>query len=206
MRARIDFHDQPVDVLVTHLEAFVLSQREVQAAEILQDYVRPGISTVLLGDMNTVPSDMTTTRRFFAADRTYDILTSGRLLDARVSVATSKGAPNLSAWSTYPAEKPQWPLDGIFATSDLQPQDVQVVGGDESDHRGLLVSYGWLDVEGTAEYERWHDTLRRRQLNRIMSRDLRSSTPGIDSRIDWLSSATGFGKMVAETNKKIMTL
>ncbi len=196
VRARIDFHGQPVDVLVTHLEALVLSQREVQAVEILLGYVRPGISTVLLGDMNSVPSDMTTTRRFFAADRTHDILTSGRLLDARVSVAARKSASNLSAWSTYPANKPRWPLDGIFATSDLQPQDVQVIGSDESDHRGLLVSYRWLDVEGTAQYERWHDAMRRRQFDRILSKDLRSLTPDIDSRIDWLSSTTGLGRII----------
>ena len=206
MRVRIDFHDRPVDVLVTHLEALVLSQREVQAIEILHDYVRPGISTVLLGDMNSVPSDMTNARRFFAADRTHDILTSGRLLDARVSVAARKSAPNLSAWSTYPAKQPLWPLDGIFATSDLQPQDVQVIGSDESDHRGLLVSYRWLDVEGTAEYERWHDAMRRRQFDRILSKDLHSSTPDIDSRINWLSSTTGLGEMIVETKEKTMNL
>ena len=206
VRVRIDFHDRPVDVLVTHLEALVLSQREVQAVEILHDYIYPGIPTVLLGDMNTVPSDMTTARRFFAADRTHDILTSGRLLDARVSVAARKSSPNLSAWSTYPAKQPLWPLDGIFATSDLQPQDVQVIGSDESDHRGLLVSYRWLDVEGTAEYERWHDSMRRRQFDRILSKDLRSSTPDIDSRINWLSSATGLGKMITETKEKTMNL
>ncbi len=206
VRVRIDFHDQPVDVLVTHLEAFVLKQREVQAAEILRNYVRPRISTVLLGDMNTVPSDMTAARRLFAADRTHDILTSGRLLDARVSIAARKGAQDLLGWSTYPSEKPQWPLDGIFATADLLPQDAQVVGGDESDHRGLLVSYEWLDAEGTAEYGRWHDAMRRRQLNRILSKDVRSSTPGTDDRIAWLSSATGFGNMIAEPEEKPLAL
>ena len=206
VRVRINFHDQPVDVLVTHLEAFVLSQREVQAAEILRDYVRPRISTVLLGDMNTVPSDMTAARRLFAADRTHDILTSGRLLDARVSIAARKGAHDLSAFSTYPSEKPQWPLDGIFATSDLLAQDAQVVGGDDSDHRGLLVSYGWLDAEGTAEYARWHDSMRRRQLNRILSNDLHASTPGIENRIAWLSLATGFGTMIVEAEEQPLVL
>lgn len=206
VRVRIDFHEQPVDVLVTHLEAFVLKQREVQAAEILRGYVRPGVSTVLLGDVNAVPSVMTAARGPFAADRTHDILTSGKLVDARVRIAARSGAGDLSAWSTYPSREPDWPLDGIFATAELLPQTVRVVGGDESDHRGLLVCYGWLDEEGTAKYGRWHDAMRRRQLGIIMSGDLAFPEPGTDPRMAWLASATGFGEIIAELMKKPVAL
>jgi endonuclease/exonuclease/phosphatase family metal-dependent hydrolase len=206
VRVRIDFHDQPVDVLVTHLEAFVLKQREVQAAEILRNYVRPGVPTVLLGDINAVPSDMTAARGPFAADRTHDILTSGKLVDARVRIAALKGLKDLSIWSTYPALEPEWPLDGVFATADLLPQAVRVVGADESDHRGLLVSYGWLDEEMAAKYGRWHDSMRRRQLGIIMNGDLGSPEPEVDRRVAWLASATGFGEIIAELMKKPVAL
>lgn len=206
VRVLIDFYDQPVDVLVTHLEAFVLKQREVQAAEILQGYVRPGVSTVLLGDINAVPTAMTANRGPFAADRTHDILTSGGLVDARVRIAALKGSKDLSAWSTYPALEPEWPLDGIFATADLVPRAVQVVGADESDHRGLLASYGWLDEEMSAKYGRWHDTMRRRQLGIIMNSDLVSPKPEADRRFAWLASATGFGEIIAELMKKPVAL
>lgn len=206
VRVRIDFHEQPVDVLVTHLEAFVLKQREVQAAEILRGFVRPGVSTVLLGDINAVPSVMTAARGPFAADRTHDILTSGKLVDARVHVAARNGAKDLSAWSTYPAGEPEWPLDGVFATADLLPQALRVVGTDESDHRGLLVSYGWLDEERAAKYGRWHDAMRRRQLGIIMSDDLAFPEPGTDRRMAWLASATGFGEILVELMKKPVAL
>ena len=206
VRVRIDFHGQPVDVLVTHLEAFVLKQREVQAAEILRNYVRPGVPTVLLGDINAVPSDMTAARGPFAADRTHDILTSGKLVDARVRIAALEGLKDLSIWSTYPALQPEWPLDGVFATADLLPKAVRVVGADESDHRGLLVSYGWLDEEMAAKYGRWHDSMRRRQLGIIMNGDLGSPEPEVDRRVAWLASATGFGEIIAELMKKPVAL
>jgi len=206
VRVRIDFHGRPVDVLVTHLEAFVMEQREVQAAEILRSHVRPGVSTVLLGDMNSVPSAMTSARKPFAADRTHDILISGRLIDARVSVAAREGAKDLSQWATFPSGKPEWPLDGIFATSDLFPGTVRVVGGGESDHRGLLVSYGWLDEKGTSKFGRWHDSMRRHQLARILTGDLSPSQPGRTRRIDWLASATGFGELMAEKGGHPLTL
>jgi endonuclease/exonuclease/phosphatase family metal-dependent hydrolase len=196
VRVRIDFHDQPVDVLVTHLEAFVLKQREVQASEILRSYVRPGVSTVLLGDINAVPSVMTAARNPFAADRTHDILTSGKLVDARVSIAAGRGAEDLSAWATYPALEPIWPLDGVFATANLLPRAVRVIGGGESDHRGLLVSYGWLDHEEEAKYGRWHDAMRRRQLDRILHGDFDLPDTGSARRVNWLASATGFGDIL----------
>jgi endonuclease/exonuclease/phosphatase family metal-dependent hydrolase len=198
VRVRIDFHNHPVDVLVTHLEAFVLKQREGQAAEILRGYMRPDISTVLLGDTNAVPSAMTAARHPFAADRTHDILTSGKLIDARIDLAARSGADDLSPWATYPAGAPQWPLDGIFATADMSPQTVQVVGGEESDHRGLLVNYGWLGNQSAKEHGLWHDTMRRRQLEQILARDFRTMEPGITRRADWLATATGYGEMAVE--------
>lgn len=68
----IDFHGQEIDIVVTHLDAFVLPEREAQAAHLLKRFVDPQRTTVVLGDFNAVPTEMTQRRAFFSADRTHD--------------------------------------------------------------------------------------------------------------------------------------
>jgi len=143
LRVRIDFHGLPLTVLVTHLEAFATARREAQAAEIMERLTRREETILLLGDMNATESAVTRRCPPATGDRTHHILSSGALADARAAMAVRTGAGDLSPWATYPALAPQWPLDGAFATPDLAPRAVRVIGGDESDHRGLFVHYGW---------------------------------------------------------------
>lgn len=192
VRAQVDFYGRPLDILVTHLEAMSLAQREAEAAELTRHLVRPGVATIVLGDVNAVSSWETRGRSFFAADRTHDILTSGLLLDARVALAARRRATDLSAWATYPAAAPRWPLDGIFATAELAPVSAEVIGGRESDHRGLLVRYGWLGETAAAKQGYWHAATRREQLAQILACDFPQSDERDRGRFAALIASTGF--------------
>ncbi|MCO5167410.1 MAG: endonuclease/exonuclease/phosphatase family protein [Planctomycetes bacterium] len=154
-----------VDVLVTHLDAFAQAEREAQAAHILR-HVAPDRTTVLLGDFNAVPTRLTLGRRFFRDDLTHDLLTSGGLADARLVVAAREEAGDLTRWSTFPADVPEWPLDGVLGSLDLLPARAEVVGTTESDHRGLVVDYHPAGDEAGA-LRSWHDAVRRRQVAHI---------------------------------------
>jgi endonuclease/exonuclease/phosphatase family metal-dependent hydrolase len=194
LHLRIDLHGRPVNLLVTHLEAVVLARREGQAAELLSRFVRPGETTLLLGDINALPTAMTAARAFKAADRTHDILTSGALVDARVHMAAQIGADDLSRWATYPAPAPKLPLDAVLATTDLAPLAVEVIGEVDSDHRGLFVRYGQLIEDAADAQARWHQSLRRHQLDRILACDF---PEGEDvRRVRWLESGTQFLELV----------
>jgi len=192
LRLRIQFFGHPVDFLITHLEAFNPARREAQAADLLQRFVEPGRTSILLGDMNTVPTAMTYKRPHLAADRTHDVLTSGDLTDARIAVAAREGVNDFSDWATFPALAPVWPLDGSFATPDLLPQAVHVIGGNESDHRGLSITYGWLTPDAKSAFIRWHDTVRQRQLARLFDCDVPDRTPDKNRYLEWLKANTGF--------------
>lgn len=154
-----------VDVLVTHLDAFAQAEREAQAAHLLR-HVGAGRTTVLLGDFNAVPTPLTLGRRFFHDDLTHDLLTSGGLSDARLVLAARDGLASLNGWATFPADAPEWPLDGILGSLDLLPARAAVVGTTESDHRGLVVDYHPAgDLAGPLRS--WHDAVRRRQVAHI---------------------------------------
>ena len=153
-----------VDLLVTHLDAFAQAEREAQAVHLLRR-VAPGRTTVLLGDLNAVPTPATLERRFFEDDLTHDLLTSGSLQDARVVLAAREGLGDLSRWATFPADAPLWPLDGVLATLDLVPARAEVIGSTESDHRGLAVEYRVTrDTDALRRGLAWHDAVRRRQV------------------------------------------
>ena len=145
-----------IDVLVTHLDAFVLAEREAQAAHLLHRFVQPGHTTVLLGDVNAVPVEMTRTRRFFTHDRTHTILTSGLLLDARGTYAAHHGIASVAAWATFPAGSPLWPLDIVLGSGDLVPVRVAVIGDTASDHRGLVVEYQLGEAASVREVSTQH--------------------------------------------------
>jgi endonuclease/exonuclease/phosphatase family metal-dependent hydrolase len=197
LQVSIRFFGEPVDFLVTHLEAFNPTRREAQAADLLQRFVKTGRTSILMGDMNTVPTALTYKRPHMAADRTHDVLTSGDLTDARVVVAAREGTDDLSGWATFPALAPEWPLDGSFATPDLIPQTVRVIGSDESDHRGLFVTYDWLTPEAKSAFIRWHEALRQRQLTRLMDCDLPERFPDKERVLEWLKANTGFVSILA---------
>lgn len=126
-----------VRAIVTHLDPFSAQVRETQAAQIIAGLVPPEGPVVLLGDMNTVPTRLTLDRTWFSADRTHDVLTSGRLFDARSELGGDDSS-NWSRWATYPAEDPRWPLDGIFASAELAAVDLETVGLGLSDHLGVV--------------------------------------------------------------------
>jgi endonuclease/exonuclease/phosphatase family metal-dependent hydrolase len=156
IRVTVRLQDRLVDVLVTHLEALAIREREAQAAVLLARFVARDRTTVLLGDMNAVPGVLTRNRWMFSDDRTHAILATGGLADASVSLASRRRQRSLGAWATYPAAAPVWGLDWVLGSLDLAPEDVQVIGDAASDHRGLSVRYRWLgdDAEIAAARDR----------------------------------------------------
>jgi endonuclease/exonuclease/phosphatase family metal-dependent hydrolase len=160
LRVTLDVDGHPVDVLVSHLEAFAAERRAGQAAELTRRFLRPG-TTILLGDLNATDGVMLQRRVYGAYDPTLELLDEAGLLDARVVAAARTGAADLSPWATFPAQRPAWPLDAVFATTDLVPLAVDAIGdGVVSDHRGLRVRYGWLDGEGQRQFRAWVSALR----------------------------------------------
>ena len=141
IRVTVRVGDEPVDVLVTHLEAFAIREREAQAAALASRFVAPDRTTVLLGDMNAVPTVLTRGRWLFSDDRTHAILATGGLADASLSLASRLRQQSLATWATYPASAPVWGLDWVLGSVDLAPQDATVIGDGASDHRGLYVRY-----------------------------------------------------------------
>ncbi len=158
VHARILFHGQPLEVLVTHLEPFAAPMRLAQAAEVVRR-IRSGVSTVVLGDFNTVP--------FFTADPCHDLLTAGPLQDPRAELAAGARFADLASWATYPSRLARWPLDAILATADLAPLRAVPIGGEDSDHLGFTVDYRWLGEEDARGRTEWHHALHQRQLARF---------------------------------------
>jgi endonuclease/exonuclease/phosphatase family metal-dependent hydrolase len=157
----------PIEVLVTHLDAFSQGDREAQAVRLLRQHVTPGRTTLLLGDLNAVPAHLTLGRRLFSDDLTHDLLTSGPLVDARVVLAARDGEATLARWATFPVDAPEWPLDGALATCDLVPVDARPIGDDASDHLGLAATFRFAGAPVREAYRAWHDAVRSRQLDRI---------------------------------------
>ncbi len=200
-----------VDLLVTHLDAFAQAEREAQAVHLLRRVV-PGRTTVLLGDLNAVPTPLTLHRRFFEDDLTHDLLTSGPLQDARVVVAAREGRGDLKPWATFPADEPVWPLDGVLATLDLVPARVDVIGTTESDHRGLAVDYRVSrDPDALRRGRAWHEAVRLRQVAHLETCEegdiahRASLAPGAhDAREDRrrrLLAASGFGALLSDEQR-----
>lgn len=190
LRATLQVEGRQVDVLVTHLEAFATARREEQAAALVRMLARPGRPTVLLGDINAVPSDMTGRRRFLAADRTHDVLSSGPLVDARLVAAARHANPDLAPWATYPASAPAWPLDAVFGSTELWPAEVLTVGGGHSDHLGLYVRYQWTGEE--AGVGPLHARMQARQLARVQACDLVGPAEARLPRLQWMLEANPF--------------
>ena len=137
----MDVGGRPVDVLVTHLDAFAQAEREAQAAHLLERFVDRSRTTILLGDMNAVPAPLA--RPLFETDRTAAILAGGALVDARAVYGARVNEASAGRWATFPADRPRWPLDWVLGSPDLVPALVTTVGERESDHRGLYVKFLW---------------------------------------------------------------
>jgi endonuclease/exonuclease/phosphatase family metal-dependent hydrolase len=135
----LDVGGGPVDVLVTHLDAFAQTEREAQAEHLVERFVDRSRTTVLLGDMNAVPAPLV--RPLFPDDRTAAILTGGALTDVRASYAASGASVPEGGFATFPSNRPLWPLDWVLASADLVPERVATIGDRESDHRGLYVKF-----------------------------------------------------------------
>jgi endonuclease/exonuclease/phosphatase family metal-dependent hydrolase len=186
----------PVDLVVTHLDAFSAEAREAQAMHLLHRFVDPSHTTVLLGDLNAVTTSLTGRRRFFREERTLDILTSSTLADARTSNAAMHELRSEDRWATYPAASPLWPLDAVLASADLMPAEVTVIGTTASDHRGLAARLIPLEDAGQlARSRERHELLRSAQLERIRSCDL--VTDEARARRGWLVEKTGFAALGA---------
>lgn len=203
IKLTIDFHGRPVDIIITHLDAFALDEREAQASHIVRRFVRADRTTLLLGDINAVPTVLTQGRAYFAADRTHDILTSGALADARVLYAAQRGIGDLRRWATYPADVPVWPLDAILGSLDLLPVAVATVGATESDHRGLAVQYRLSSDRTLLATQRVrHDAIRREQFAQILRCDIAEETPRYAAQARWLLQGTGFLDIASLTERQ----
>jgi len=190
IKLTLDFHGHPVDVIVTHLEAVALQEREAQASHLLRRFVDPGRTTVVLGDMNAVPTVMTRSRAFAKADRTHDILTSGSLADARVLYDARLGRTDFRAWATYPANAPVWPLDTALGSLDLIPYEARVMDARDSDHRGFYIAYRVTRNGLLVDAQRSrHDAIRRRQLAQILACDIAGTR---SNTLHWLRARTEF--------------
>jgi endonuclease/exonuclease/phosphatase family metal-dependent hydrolase len=162
LRLTMAIDGRPVEVLVSHLDAFSSKLRAQQAGEVVNRFLRPGSTTILLGDLNATDGVMIQRRVYGAYDPTLEVLRDAGLLDARVIAAARRRADDLAAWATFPAHEPAWPLDAVLATDDLLPLEVDVIGdGEVSDHLGLSVVFGWLDPEQRRDLIGWVRWLRR---------------------------------------------
>lgn len=186
--ADFNWGDMPVRAIVTHLDPFSAQLREIQAAQIVAGLVPSRGTVVLLGDMNAVPTRLTLARRWFHADRAHDVLTSGRLFDLRQELG-GDDTSTWSRWATYPANAPVWPLDAIFATSDLQATGLDVMGHEQSDHLGLQARL--LAVTDTHSREaRFQEQRQRREGHFKRMGRCNAPTQQGAHLLDWLREAT----------------
>ena len=195
IKASVDTGSGIVDVLVTHLDPFAAATRETQALHILRRFIDPERTTVLLGDLNAVSTELTTTRRFFGGDRTLDVLTSETLSDVRIAYAAERGLDSLNHWPTYPAAAPIWPLDAVLASGNLSAREIRVLGTTASDHRGLLAHLQPPSIDDAAMHHARLDLLRRAQLDRIVRCDIAGDVREGHPR-RWLVASTGFRMLV----------
>ncbi|HKQ31443.1 MAG TPA: endonuclease/exonuclease/phosphatase family protein, partial [Burkholderiales bacterium] len=191
IKLTLDFHGQRLDVIVTHLEALATPEREAQATHLVRRFIDPQRTTVVLGDMNAVPTMMTHLRDFAGADRTHDILTSGPLADARVLLDVRHGRTDFGAWSTFPALAPVWPLDIALGSLDLYPVEARVMDALHSDHRGFYVSYRLADDGAAIDTQRAaHEAIRAKQVAHFLRCDTTGATRS--AQLHWLRTATRF--------------
>jgi endonuclease/exonuclease/phosphatase family metal-dependent hydrolase len=146
IKVMVDLDGHCIDVVGTHLDAFVAEEREAQAAHLRHRLVDPGRTTVVLGDMNALPG-VSQGDDPARGERTHSILASSGLADARILAASRHGQDTLAEWATYPATRPAKGLDWVLASRDLLPEEVKAIGALQSDHRGLFVRYTLLDGE-----------------------------------------------------------
>jgi endonuclease/exonuclease/phosphatase family metal-dependent hydrolase len=185
---------KPIDLIVTHLDAFSAEAREAQAMHLLHRFVDRERTTILLGDLNAVTTSLTGGRRFFRGERTLDVLTSSTLADARTTYAALHGLDSFDRWATYPADAPAWPLDAVLASADLLPAEVNVIGSTASDHRGIAARLIPVDeAEALAGQQARHNLIRSAQLERIRRCDLASEEARLQR--GWLIEKTGFAAL-----------
>lgn len=186
----VDFRwgTRSVRAILTHLDPFSAQAREAQAAQIISGLVPSEGLVVLLGDMNAVPTQQTLHRPWFSADRTHDVLTAGRLYDARSELAGDDPS-SWKQWATYPARAPRLPLDGIFPSADLAALSLRVIGLGLSDHLGLVGSLSPVDDPRLLQLRREHQaSLRAGRFRRIEACDLPRGARA--SFLSWLHGTT----------------
>jgi endonuclease/exonuclease/phosphatase family metal-dependent hydrolase len=178
-----------VRAIVTHLDPFSAQARETQAAQIVAGLVPREGSVVLLGDMNSVPTPLTLDRQWFSADRTHDVLTSGRLFDLRGELAGDDPS-KWERWATYPVDGPRWGLDGVFASADLTTATLDVFGQGLSDHLGLVGTLVPItDTARLTERQKRHALRRKSRFERLERCDLPDRSES--SFFSWLRNVSG---------------
>lgn len=202
LKATVVVDGRPVDVLVTHLEAFDKDDREAQAAHILARMVTPGRTTILAGDLNTVPAAFPERGMFPADDRTHDVVTSRGLMDPRFFLMAVDPKRGPASFATYPAAAPSMPIDAVLATTDLWPVRVDVVGGTHSDHRGLAATYRFVDEpRARAALDDAHARMKQRQMARLLTCDVPKGGSKRAERAKFLADATGLLDVASDDDR-----
>lgn len=201
-KATVRVDGRLVDVLVTHLEAFDKDDREAQAAHVLARMVTPGRTTILAGDLNSVPAMFPENGMLPDDDRTHDVLTSRGLMDPRFFLMARDARRDAASFATYPSKAPSLPLDGVLATTDLWPLDARVVGETQSDHRGLVARYRFADEpRAVAALSDAHDRMKGRQIARLLACDARASGEERARRARFVVDATGFADAATDAER-----
>lgn len=128
LRAGIDVPGAPLEVVVTHLEAFSASERYDQAVALRSSLEDPPSRTVVLADLNAVPGSEEA------------VALAAGLQDAWAVVGDGDG------W-TYPASEPGRRIDQVLVSPDLQVHAARVPTTDSSDHRPVVVEL----IDGSGE-------------------------------------------------------
>lgn len=162
LRVTLEIGGRAVDVVGTHLDANRVSAREAQAIDVLRRAVRRDRATIVAGDMNSSPD--VGGRAYRPGDRTYAVLTSGPLLDARALLG-----PDPGSFATVPSTRPRWPIDAVFASPALLPLDVKVLPGTASDHRGVAATFTFSTPAQARLLTEWHAAERRERVRRLIA-------------------------------------
>lgn len=201
----VELQGELIDIVLTHLDAIAVPLRESQAAHILRNVVRDDRPTILMGDMNAVPTAITARRAYAESDRTHDILTGGRLFDVRAAAATQASTrPDWGHWATYPSTAPRWPLDAAFVSHDFWPQEVRVLQSNASDHYGFYMRLSLADNDDHQAIALWHDSQRKQNLTRLLQCDFSKPSGDTRARANWLMVGTSYVDVAAPEQRRTL--
>jgi endonuclease/exonuclease/phosphatase family metal-dependent hydrolase len=143
----VELGDQKIQVFNTHLEAFNLPNRELQAALVREEIARVDNPRILFGgDFNTVPLEASRRRAYsdepktdHTHDQTLPILLSAKNL--RNSLSAEEYRAREAELMTFPAQAPNRKLDHALVGEGIEVLSQRVAHevGTPSDHLPLVL-------------------------------------------------------------------